>query len=478
MQMQLSSTTLTPVTIHSDDHQDFGIRNTFKQSHKLFATAIVLVLVSYAVNAQRVGIGTNTPAALLHVADNAVLFSAGQVITNNPPPTPIEGIGTRMMWYPAKAALRAGFVNGDHWNKQNIGYYSIALGQNVKASGDRSVALGYESIASGYASFAMGSNANALNDNAIALGYDAAANNSHSVAIGNAATAGAPNAMALGTVATATGIQSVAIGSGTRSESILQLTLGSYNVLSYGDHSVWKNTDPILVVGNGKNSSERSTALTILKNGNTGIGVLEPSAKLQVGGQLMVGNGMPQATLHVEGNQVIRRNSYTGAAHLILEETVAGDGSRLQFRNTNSSVGNWELYGKADGSNSNTAFFNAYYSPVGDAMILRGNGNVWFRGSVSQNSDARLKKDITQLKNPTEKLLTLSGYQYHWKDARLDSNWQTGLLAQEVEKVMPELVTTSSEGTKSVNYTGLVPYLLEGLKQLKQEVDALRKQLQ
>ena len=428
------------------------------------------------VQAQHVGIGTTQPLAGLHVADSSVVFTSGNPMINNAPPTPVSGIGTRLMWYPAKASLRAGFVNADQWNAQNIGYYSIALGQNVMASGDHSVALGYQSIASGNGSFAVGYTANALNGNAIAMGYGAGANNSHSVAIGNAAIAGAPNAMALGTNATATGIQSVAIGSGTRSQSIVQFTIGSYNTLVDGDHSVWKQTDPLLVVGNGKNSVERSTALTILKNGNTGIGVLEPSAKLQVGGQLMVGSGTPQATLHVEGNQIIRRNSYTGAAHLILEETQAGDGSRLQFRNTINSVGHWELYGKADGSNSNTAFFNAYYSPVGDAMILRGNGNVWFRGSVSQNSDARLKKDITRLKDPSEKLMTLSGYQYHWKDARLDSNWQTGLLAQEVEKVMPELVTTSNDGTKSVNYTGLIPYLLEEIKLMRKELNAIKKQ--
>ena len=44
---------------------------------------------------------------------------------------PVEGAGTRMMWYPDKAAFRAGTVTGDLWNDSNIGDYSIAGGQMV-----------------------------------------------------------------------------------------------------------------------------------------------------------------------------------------------------------------------------------------------------------------------------------------------------------------------------------------------------------
>ena len=51
---------------------------------------------------------------------------------------PLEGAGTRMMWYPRKAAFRAGGISGTQWDAANIGAYSVAIGQDVRASGDNS----------------------------------------------------------------------------------------------------------------------------------------------------------------------------------------------------------------------------------------------------------------------------------------------------------------------------------------------------
>lgn len=440
---------------------------------KHIALTILIIFFVSAISAQNVGIGTVTPQARFHVADSAVLFTGGQVIYNNPPLPPVSGSGTRLMWYPARAAFRAGTVSGNYWDAQNVGASSVAIGQNVTASGDRSAAFGYNTSARGSSSFAVGNNTVAEAANSIAMGFEARANNSHSVAIGTYAYAGAPNSMALGTSASTAGTQSVAIGSGTIAPSVLQTTVGVYNASVDADPTVWKETDPLFVVGNGSHSADRSTAMTILKNGNTGIGVLAPQAKLQVSGQVMIGNGIPQATFHVEGNQIIRRNSYTGAAHLTLEETQAGDGSRLQFRNPSNGSNYWDLFGLAHASSSADAFFNIYYEPTGNAMILRGNGNVWFRGSVSQNSDIRLKKNITLINNPLEKILKLNGYHYYWKDSLLDPGLQAGVLAQEVEQLMPELVQTAADGTKSVNYIGLVPYLVEAIKEQQKLIEKL-----
>jgi hypothetical protein len=77
----------------------------------------------------------------------------------------------------------------------------------------------------------------------------------------------------------------------------------------------------------------------------------------------------------------------------------------------------------------------------------------------------------------------LNGYHYHWKDETWDASLQTGLLAQEVEKVLPELVKTDDKGMKSVNYMGLNPYLLEATKEqqaiiLKQQSTMLQLQTQ
>ena len=67
-----------------------------------------------------------------------------------------QGAGTRMLWYPALAAFRAGYVSGSQWNLANIGQYSVALGNNNQASGQCSTAMGNYSVASSQCSTAIG----------------------------------------------------------------------------------------------------------------------------------------------------------------------------------------------------------------------------------------------------------------------------------------------------------------------------------
>jgi hypothetical protein len=89
---------------------------------------------------------------------------------------PAEGSGTRMMWYPRKAAFRAGGINGTQWDAANIGNYSVAIGQDVRASGDNGVAFGLRSTAAGSSTFAVGEDNTASGAASVALGYHAHTN--------------------------------------------------------------------------------------------------------------------------------------------------------------------------------------------------------------------------------------------------------------------------------------------------------------
>ena len=89
---------------------------------------------------------------------------------------PAEGSGTRMMWYPRKAAFRAGYINGTQWDAANIGNYSVAIGENVRASGDNGVAFGVRSTAAGSSTFAVGEDNTASGAASVALGYHAHTN--------------------------------------------------------------------------------------------------------------------------------------------------------------------------------------------------------------------------------------------------------------------------------------------------------------
>jgi hypothetical protein len=101
---------------------------------------------------------------------------------------PTTGGGVRLMWYPGKAAFRAGEAGGTQWDDVNVGDWSTATGYSTIASGVFSTAMGVNSIASGAQSFAVGQDATASADGAIAMGFNATASGPWSVAMGTSAS--------------------------------------------------------------------------------------------------------------------------------------------------------------------------------------------------------------------------------------------------------------------------------------------------
>jgi len=131
-------------------------------------------------NDGKVGIGTTSPTAELHVERiNGVLFTGSY----GSGAIPIEGAGTRMMWYPRKAAFRSGYINGTQWDDINIGYFSTAMGFGATASGETSMALGFNTTASGSYSTAVGNNTTASGNFSTAIGREIEAAGNYSVAI-------------------------------------------------------------------------------------------------------------------------------------------------------------------------------------------------------------------------------------------------------------------------------------------------------
>jgi len=99
---------------------------------------------------------------------------------------------------------------------------------------------------------------------------------------------------------------------------------------------------------------------------------------------------------------------------------------------------------------------------------------VYVTGSVSESSDIALKENIQPLSNSLANLKQLNGYSYKFKDTEKETGAKAlGLTAQEVEKVYPDLVQ-GEEGSKSLQYSGLIAPLLEAIKELSTEVEALK----
>jgi hypothetical protein len=126
---------------------------------------------------------------------------------------PATGSGVRMMWFPALYALRAGKVDSfgsAYWDLANIGYGSVGLGENVRASGNNSFAANLATTASGDESVALGNNGTASGDRAFTFNGTASAVGA--VAIGSGAQATNDDALALGPSSIAGGLASITIG--------------------------------------------------------------------------------------------------------------------------------------------------------------------------------------------------------------------------------------------------------------------------
>jgi len=78
---------------------------------------------------------------------------------------------------------------------------------------------------------------------------------------------------------------------------------------------------------------------------------------------------------------------------------------------------------------------------MGDGSEAR--ANAW-----NTFSDKRWKGNFVKLENPLEKIQQISGYDYHWREGK-DHTRQVGLIAQEVESILPDVVSTDAEGYKS-----------------------------
>jgi hypothetical protein len=120
--------------------------------------------------------------------------------------------GTRMMWYPGKAAFRVGNVVSTQWDDTNTGKWSNAMGGSCIAKGTYSTAMGYNTTASGSAATAMGESTIASGGSSTAMGSNARASGANSIAMGVNATASASSATAIGMNASATGFRSTAMG--------------------------------------------------------------------------------------------------------------------------------------------------------------------------------------------------------------------------------------------------------------------------
>lgn len=563
------------------------------------------VLTTQIMHAQNVGIGTSNPVARLHVVDSNVLFTGPlSVQSNTSANPPVQGPGARVMWYPQKAAFRAGLAFGLQWDKDSIGIISVALGNSTKAkgesafaagagssaSGDRStafgefseasgigslaagfrslasgrnaiamgsfttatadyaVALGNANNATGFASFAYGQDATASNNTAVAMGIQSAASGFSSLAMGQQASASGQGSIAIGTETQASALTAAAIGfraraSGdfpvalgyeTRARTFGSIAVGSLNdtsdvVTPFFSHP----TDRLFQIGNGTVMG-RSNAMTVLRNGQTGIGTVQPTALLHVAGSFRLQNGTEGPTkvltsdatgtatwaelpailyawsangttlyntsggnvgigtsnatqrLEVVGGPspnatkvVIANRGGFGPAAL---EFVSDYGFGSQWRPGYIQSGdNGNFTGRLEFFTNGTGPSNLYNAVKG--MEIRNGAVLTASGSVGSFSDERLKQNIAPFTDGLNVINQINPVQFEYKaNAPFGSSQtQIGIVAQELEKIAPYMVQQTAEGSiqdmRWVNHQAYIFLLINAIKEQQQQLQEANKKI-
>lgn len=340
------------------------------------------------------------------LVNNVLLFGRDQLPAAGP-------ADTFLVYHGPRGAFRSGQSASTHWAVDSLGYFSFGAGQGIKASGTSSAALGQSTRAEGDRSFAAGSAAVASGFSSIAIGdqnlssgygstsfgYKTDALGQWSTSMGHLteASGGTSTAMgsqtkAIGGQSTAMGIQSEAIGTystamgrTTRAESKTSVAMGRFNV-GGGNPGVWQESDPLFEIGNGADASNLHNAMTVLKNGKTGIGTSSPDTNLSVIGVSRAAFDESEADFiemaHGGGNAYINANGVGNLDFRHSNSTLMTmtPGGRFGI-GTNSPDTDFSVIGKvraAIGSNENeyTEIFhggdNGFINTVGD-------GNLDFR---------------------------------------------------------------------------------------------------
>ena len=283
------------------------------------------------------------------------------------------------------------------------------------ASGDYSTAMGFETKAEGAYSTAMGYKTEA-EGNSTAMGKLTKASGIYSTAMGNDTEA--------------SGAFSTAMGNGTKAEGTYSTAMGRSTTASGGFSTAM-----------GRSTIASANYSTAMGNETTANGYVSTAMGYRT-------------TASDYGSLVIGQYNDAGSA--------ATSDTSFSLENTAFVIGRGES--AAARLDAFKVMFNGN-TTVGNDLTVNGN--------VMVSSDARLKANIVSLGATLAKLLLIDGKSYTMKK---DGKQKIGVLAQDIQKVFPELVSTDDRDMLAVNYQGLVPVLINALKEQQSDIDELKEQ--
>lgn len=251
-----------------------------------------------------------------------------------------------------------------------------------------------------------------------------------------------------------------------------------------------------------------TTTLYIKSDGKVGLGTSTPVSKLQVTTSGVAADPATSGTTPSTG-ELIRLRTSSDAAGGIGTIGLATNQMWIQATDATNLATGYSLLLNPNGGNvglGTTAPTQKLHvvggalitgtTTIGGAITVTGaatiggaaavTGAITAGGNITafSSSDERLKENVVNISNPLEKLALLNGVTFDWKDSYIESQGgldgmfvrknDVGIIAQDLEKVLPQLVAERSDGYKAVKYDRIVALLIEAVKELKAEVDSLK----
>ncbi len=406
-----------------------------------------------------------------HATDNFI-FGRESLLANNE-----TGNGNMFFFIKEKGAFHAGGAGATSWRPDSIGLYSFSAGALNKTKGEASIALGRGNYVTGDFSFGAGQSNLITYQHSAAIGFSNTVNASNSYVFGsnnqiigsfrsfvsgfnNKITAGSgaifgrdnsildnvAYSFVVGENCRGVGNYLTAIGEGIVSRSRALFAVGRWNDSIAGSATqAVVPTDPIFIIGNGTADNARSNAITVLKNGNVGIGATDPGYLLDLNGRMR-----------------IRHNGNTAGIFYNKSDNSTGIFAGMK---TNTQ---WGVFGNSW----------QFYFDVSDGQAYKSSGSTaWIIAS-----DERLKENIHPYTDGLQQVLDINPVWFNYKK---ESGYEStrpyvGVLAQEVKETAPYMIGEfEKDGEKMLNLdnTAMTYMLINAIKEQQAQIEDLKKEL-
>lgn len=320
-----------------------------------------------------------------------------------------------------------------------------------------------------------------------ALGYSGSANADNYGSFSIRANAGASEAIGSGEVITFTDSGATTVSrsgntidissvntvtnvgvSGQQTSGTITLAAGSNSTVSQSGSTITiasSDTNTVTNVGannsnftNGNINIVGSNATTVSKSGNT---ITISSTDNNTDTDTITNIGANGGS-YSNGNISITGSGAT---------SVSKSGNTVTISSTNTTYSNLNEFTNGPGYTTYSSNQATDTTSTVQFGLVRSTGDV----VAFYSSDERLKDNIAPIENSLDKVGQLKGYEFDWNDKQdVYEGHDVGVIAQEVEKVVPELVQTRDDGYKAVKYEKIVPLLINAINELKAEIEELK----